>query len=67
VEPVQKKPPETVQPQAQPVVPEKVDESIEKISRAVNFNRREWTILIALSVGLIIVLIILITLVVMSG
>ena len=67
VEPVKKKPPETVQPQAPPVVPQKVDESIDKISRAVNFNRREWTILIGLSVGLIIVLIILITLVVMSG
>ena len=66
-EPVKKQPPETIPQPSQTAVPPKVDESIEKISQTVNFNRREWTILIGLSVLLIVVLIVLITIVVMSG
>lgn len=63
----QKNPAAPVPQDTSPAVPKQVDESIEKISQAVNFNRREWIILISMAVLLIIVLIILITLVVMSG
>lgn len=48
-------------------LPPKVDESLDKISSRVNFNRREWTILIALGVLLIFVLIALILLITLSS
>ncbi|MDZ7844834.1 MAG: NERD domain-containing protein [Anaerolineales bacterium] len=65
-EPSMKPQPEPFSEESERTIPPKVEENIQKVSSRINFNRREWTILIALGVFLIIVLIALILLITLS-